>query len=137
MDQATRDELMQFEFWADGRPVPKQSVRKGRGMWYTPKRQSDWQQYIGWHARMQMAGAELMDAPLIVKIIFHLPDHRRVDLDNLAKPVLDACNGVVWKDDSQIMRLVLEKRTDDEHPAGVLVQALEMVEEAKGDNDAT
>lgn len=31
------------------------------------------------------------------------------DVDNLAKGVLDACNGVVWEDDSAVVRLVAEK----------------------------
>lgn len=31
------------------------------------------------------------------------------DLDNLAKFVLDACNGILWVDDSQIWCLALEK----------------------------
>lgn len=31
------------------------------------------------------------------------------DVDNLAKAVLDAMNGVLWKDDSQVFRLVTEK----------------------------
>ena len=31
------------------------------------------------------------------------------DLDNLAKSVLDALTGILWKDDSQIVKLVIEK----------------------------
>jgi Holliday junction resolvase RusA-like endonuclease len=31
------------------------------------------------------------------------------DLDNVAKAVLDACNGVAWIDDRQVVRLVVEK----------------------------
>jgi crossover junction endodeoxyribonuclease RusA len=33
----------------------------------------------------------------------------RSDLDNMAKAVLDALNGVAWVDDSQVSRLVVEK----------------------------
>ncbi len=28
----------------------------------------------------------------------------RPDLDNLLKPFLDACNGILWKDDSQVVQ---------------------------------
>lgn len=28
----------------------------------------------------------------------------RPDLDNLLKPLLDACNGILWKDDSQVVQ---------------------------------
>lgn len=34
----------------------------------------------------------------------------RPDADNLAKAALDAGNGVLWADDAQIVRLVVEKR---------------------------
>jgi Holliday junction resolvase RusA-like endonuclease len=29
----------------------------------------------------------------------------RIDLDNVTKAILDACNGIVYKDDAQIVRL--------------------------------
>ena len=32
------------------------------------------------------------------------------DIDNLQKAVLDACNGILWHDDAQIVRSVCEKR---------------------------
>ena len=34
----------------------------------------------------------------------------RIDLDNIAKVVLDGGNGVAWEDDRQIKRLVVEKK---------------------------
>ena len=34
----------------------------------------------------------------------------RPDLDNLAKAVLDAVNGVIWGDDSQVTTVVMSKR---------------------------
>jgi len=37
------------------------------------------------------------------------PKLPRCDLDNCAKAVLDALNGVAWVDDSQVSRLVVEK----------------------------
>jgi Holliday junction resolvase RusA-like endonuclease len=43
----------------------------------------------------------------------------RPDLDNLAKLLLDALNGILWVDDAQICRLVIEKRYA-ELPATVL-----------------
>jgi Holliday junction resolvase RusA-like endonuclease len=33
----------------------------------------------------------------------------RPDIDNLEKAVLDALNGVAWKDDTQVARVVKEK----------------------------
>jgi Holliday junction resolvase RusA-like endonuclease len=37
------------------------------------------------------------------------PDLPRQDVDNIAKAVLDALNGVAWVDDTQVSRLVVEK----------------------------
>lgn len=38
------------------------------------------------------------------------------DIDNLAKGILDACNGILWKDDSQIVSLNVEKFITDSEP---------------------
>ena len=38
------------------------------------------------------------------------------DADNLAKGILDACNGILWADDSQIVRLTVEKNITDGNP---------------------
>ena len=38
----------------------------------------------------------------------------RFDVDNCAKAVLDALNGVAWADDSQVARLVVEKSYGEE-----------------------
>lgn len=44
------------------------------------------------------------------------PERRRLDLDNVAKACLDALTGVVWKDDSQVVRLSVV-RVDATHEA--------------------
>lgn len=38
-----------------------------------------------------------------------LPHVKRPDVDNLAKAVLDALTGVLWKDDGQVQRLAVTK----------------------------
>ena len=40
-------------------------------------------------------------------------ERRRVDLDNLSKPILDAFTGIVYKDDTQVFRLNLEKKYNE------------------------
>ena len=37
------------------------------------------------------------------------PELPRQDVDNVAKAVLDALNGIAWVDDTQVQRLVVEK----------------------------
>lgn len=43
------------------------------------------------------------------RVVF-LPDIGKPDIDNYAKAVMDALNGVAYKDDSQITRLLVEKK---------------------------
>ena len=35
---------------------------------------------------------------------------KKPDIDNLAKSILDACNGIAYKDDAYVTRAVIEKR---------------------------
>lgn len=46
-------------------------------------------------------------------------DVRCIDLGNCEKVLSDALNGVAWADDKQLRRIVLTRRTPDEHGARV------------------
>ena len=46
-------------------------------------------------------------------ILFFKGEKRRIDLDNLIKPVLDSFNGLVYKDDTQIFKLTAEKKYNE------------------------
>lgn len=46
---------------------------------------------------------------------------QRCDLDNAIKGVLDACNGLVWPDDSRISRLHIIRCTPDKAKAGIVL----------------
>ncbi|MBL8812527.1 MAG: RusA family crossover junction endodeoxyribonuclease [Planctomycetaceae bacterium] len=60
---------------------------------------------------LQILGVQPMTGPLDVRIDFFPPDRRRRDLDNLNKALLDALAfGGAYHDDSQIFRLMLERR---------------------------
>lgn len=48
---------------------------------------------------------------------------RRIDADNVAKALLDALTGLVWQDDRQIRRLVVEKQAQT---PGAMVPAIQM-----------
>jgi Holliday junction resolvase RusA-like endonuclease len=51
-----------------------------------------------------------ISGPLAVEVDAYPPDRRRRDLDNITKALLDAMqHGGVYLDDSQIVRLALEK----------------------------
>lgn len=52
-----------------------------------------------------------LDGPLAVEIDVFPPDHRRRDIDNLQKAVLDALeHGGAYHDDSQIAQLTIKRR---------------------------
>lgn len=58
----------------------------------------------------RIAGRPSFD-PFEVLIRIETPTpRRRLDVDNVAKSCLDALTGRLWKDDSQVMRLVCEKQ---------------------------
>lgn len=54
------------------------------------------------------------------------PEHPVVmDIDNLAKSVMDACNGLLWTDDRQVMCLLASKRyATCTQPPGVVVRVV-------------
>jgi crossover junction endodeoxyribonuclease RusA len=70
--------------------------------------------------RLQMAVTP-RDGEFEVAITIELnPNFPAIDLDNVAKAVLDGIKGYVFHDDAQVMRLLVEKRwAEDER---VLVQ---------------
>lgn len=99
-----------LRFVVPGAPVPKQSFRvSGKGGYRSP-RVSAWQDEVGYYARMAAQGYAPFSGPLRVEMRFHLSHRRRVDLDNLSKAVLDACNGVIYEDDKQVVELHLYKQ---------------------------
>jgi len=51
-----------------------------------------------------------------VTIRFFCAYRQRKDLDNMTKLVLDACNGIVWVDDSQVTSLDLKVQRASDHP---------------------
>lgn len=46
---------------------------------------------------------------------------KKPDLDNIAKIILDALNGIAYKDDSQVVRLIVEKHYSTEPRVEVLL----------------
>jgi len=61
-------------------------------------------------AMLLAARAERFDGQLAVHIALHPPDHRRRDLDNAPKALLDALqHGGMYEDDSQIDLLITQR----------------------------
>lgn len=113
-----------LEFTVPGNPKAKGRPRFS-GHAYTPKATLVAEEEIWWVAKEAMGTRKPVTASLVVGIDFRMATARRVDIDNLAKLVLDALNEVVWVDDAQIVTLVLTKSIDRVSPRTDVRVALE------------
>jgi Holliday junction resolvase RusA-like endonuclease len=59
---------------------------------------------IAYFVKPKISKKELATNP--EKYVFPL---KKPDLDNIAKAILDALNGIAWHDDSQVVELIVEK----------------------------
>ncbi len=108
-----------IQFFVEGEPVPKQSFRivekrSGKTHGYADPRVVAWQNAVGITANQHCQ--EMTTARLSVELNFYLSNNRVVDLDNLSKGVLDGLKGIAFKDDSQVVKLVLSKVVDKNNP---------------------
>lgn len=117
-----------LDFEVPGDPVPKDRPRVTRWGTYTTKKTKRYQLAVGLAAKAAMAGSEPLDFPveMVAYFIFEPPASwsnrkreaaigrelaytAKPDLDNLGKSVMDAMNGIVFKDDSQVYHLAVCK----------------------------
>lgn len=68
---------------------------------------------VGWLAKA--AGAQLMTGDLSLTMIVYRPA-KRGDLDNYTKILADSLQGIVYSNDSQIVRILAERRDDKKNP---------------------
>ena len=91
-----------------------------RGHVYYLSSDIEWREQIRWSCRLAMREREPLDCPLFVKVKFYRklpPDKRQFgDVDNLLKGLFDGMNGIVFKDDSQVVRCHAEKFQDKQSP---------------------
>ena len=86
----------------EGEPVSKGRPRKGKGgRVYTPAATRAAEHRLAWLVRL--TGVKpVAGVGFAIQAWFLVGDRRRRDHDNMLKLVMDACNGVVWDDDSQV-----------------------------------
>lgn len=101
-----------------GEPAPKRRPRVSRRGTYTPEQTVIAEEAIGWG--LKAAGCRPLDGPVRVEIRAYC---RRLDtdVDNIAKLVLDACNGIAWQDDRQVAELHVWVERRAERPRTELV----------------
>lgn len=116
-------------FQVTGQPVGKARPRVTRaGRVYTPKKTEQAEQDIKKMAGYAMCGDPPLQGALELSVIFRMAvpaswtkgkrqqayrqEMRpavKPDIDNLIKTVMDACNGVIYLDDSQVIKLAASK----------------------------
>lgn len=112
-----------------GKGRPRVGTIGGHARMFTPQKTVAYEGFIALQAQIAMAGHDLVDGPVEVRMFIacpvpaswsqkkqraaldgqHFPT-TKPDTDNVVKAVFDACNGVVWRDDVQVVDLVLRKR---------------------------
>lgn len=121
---------MTIEFTVPGRPVPMARPRVTAHGTYTPKRCRDYKTAVAIAAKAAMQGKEPMEGALScdIQLWYAVPksytqgkklaaQHNIIrpigrnsgDADNHAKAIMDACTGIVWRDDSQVVKLSVMK----------------------------
>lgn len=133
----------------DGQPVGKGRARAGKNGHYTPAKTRGWESAARLHIatmRAKHKWPENYAGPVEVSIsaLFAVPAsdskadrvrrlngwHTQVpDADNVAKAVLDALNGIVLKDDSQVVGLNVSKRWWTDAGVSVTVQMVRVQDE--------
>lgn len=114
--------MNRVEFTID--PVPKGRPRVvsfgGSTRILTPKRTRIFEKHVKRSASLQWTNEPISKA-VSIQIYFTIPRPKSVsetkrrypivgaDIDNYVKSVVDACNGILWVDDKQIVKLEAEK----------------------------
>lgn len=106
-------------------PIPQPRPRFGSGRTYQPKRIVEYKELVKFAARSAMKDYKIFDCAVSVTLNFYRkfkPTSRNFgDFDNLAKAICDALNGIVYKDDCQIVKCVIEKHCDKVNPRAEIV----------------
>ena len=139
-----------IHFKIEGRAQPQgrpRAVRMGAGVrMYDPPKSKAYKQMVAAKVRsyMKINGIQTITEPLAVHLNFYFTPPKSYskkklklveegklhytklpDADNLAKSVLDSCNKILFKDDSQIVELNIKKQYGKEDCVEVYLEVLE------------
>ena len=139
-----------IHFKIEGRAQPQgrpRAVRMGKGVrMYDPPKSKAYKQMVAAKVRsyMKINGIQTITEPLAVHLNFYFTPPKSYtkkklklieegklhytklpDADNLAKSVLDSCNKILFKDDSQIVELNITKQYGKEDCVEVHLEVLE------------
>ena len=96
---------------------------------YTPEKTANYENLVALAAHQAMAGRDPHQGPLVIELLLvitppaswsnkkqmaalrqEMVPTTKPDIDNTLKGILDACNGIVWADDKQVVKATVEKR---------------------------
>ena len=142
-----------IEFFVPGAPVGKgrpRAARRGAGVvMFTPEKTAGYEALVAATASnaMRAEAGPLFTGPLeaVLEMRFPVPASwskakraralagvewhtSKPDADNVAKAILDACNGVVFRDDSQIVILIATKAFSEEPGVRVVIREVQTAE---------
>ena len=124
--------MQEINITIPGHVQPKERPRATRtGHTYTPRRTREYEEAVR-AAYMEQHGQTMLTGPLAAEITVYMAipvsatkkareammagkilPTKRPDIDNCAKGILDALNGLAFEDDKQIAGLLIRKRYDD------------------------
>jgi len=122
-----------ISFVVPGEPVgkgrPRVSARNGFACMYTPGKTANYEGLIALAGKEAMGERALLEGPVLVelRILLSIPQSmskkrkfmalagellpaKKPDADNVTKAIFDGLNGVVWKDDVQVVDAHISKR---------------------------
>lgn len=111
-------------------PVAKQRPRtyrtkSGETRTVTPKKTQDYEKQVARHASISRNSPDMLTGELSVSIIIRRKTAHRADIDNIVKAVMDGMEGVLYKNDSQVMELYSRLYRKDPNPGiDVIVKPL-------------
>ena len=137
MDGVSRKELYMMFFSIPGKAVGKGRPRFANGHAYTPETTKEYEDLVR-AAFLEAHGKKIEDEALFVQISVYTEPPKSIskkkreeflkgypmkkpDLDNVAKIILDALNGVAWKDDTQVVDLRVNRNWATEVTESVIV----------------
>lgn len=137
---------MKVDFVIQGKAQAKQRPRFNRysGKTYTPNETIAYENWVKTCYLEKYKDKELMEKPLrvTIKAYFEIPKSTskkrkqqmmdneilpmvKPDTDNIAKGVLDSLNGIAYKDDKQVVELIVNKFYSNTPYVSVMIEEIE------------
>ena len=111
---------MMIKILVRGEPIPAARPKFSGRRCYQPARNVEYRREVQIASRLAMKAKEPLKCALeaVVKLYRKYKPTSRIfgDVDNHLKAIFDGMNQIVFADDSQIVRCVVEKFTDKENP---------------------